>query len=106
MLFPAKFFVAKTVFLLFIAIADAKLLSPFVLGPKTRKIGQFCTFSVLALAMVGKMCAAGAYAIIYNYTVEIFPTVVRSSGTSFGSMSGRIGSIAAPLLHNLVRFIF
>jgi hypothetical protein len=57
------------------------------------------------MALVGKMCSAGSLAIIYNYTVEIFPTVVRSSGTSFGSMSGRIGSMLAPLLHNLVSLL-
>uniref|UniRef100_A0A914XA04 Major facilitator superfamily (MFS) profile domain-containing protein n=1 Tax=Plectus sambesii TaxID=2011161 RepID=A0A914XA04_9BILA len=61
--------------------------------------------AVLILAMIGKMCAAAAYAIIYNYTVEVFPTVLRSSGTSFGSMSGRIGSISAPLLHNLATYV-
>ena len=33
----------------------------------------------LALAMIGKFCAAGSYAIIYLYSSELFPTSIRNS---------------------------
>jgi hypothetical protein len=34
---------------------------------------------VLVMALIGKMCIAAAFAAIYNYSAEIFPTVARQS---------------------------
>ena len=56
----------------------------------------------VALAVIGKMCTAAAFAVAYNYSAEIFPTVVRNAGTGFSSTCARIGSIAAPQIHLLV----
>lgn len=58
---------------------------------------------IVTLAMIGKMCIATTYAIAYNYSAEVFPTVVRNAGTGFSAMCGTIGSIAAPQIHLLVR---
>lgn len=52
--------------------------------------------------MIGKMCIATAFAVAYNYSAEIFPTVVRNAGIGFAGMCAMIGSIAAPQIHLLV----
>ena len=54
------------------------------------------------LAIFGKSNITGAFALIYVYSVEIFPTVLRSSGLGMCSMSARIGGILAPQLIELV----
>jgi putative MFS transporter len=40
----------------------------------------------------------GAFAGVYAYTPEIFPTSVRATGTGSSSSFGRIGSVSAPIL--------
>lgn len=32
------------------------------------------------VVMVGKFMIAGSFAVIYNYSAELFPTVIRNSG--------------------------
>lgn len=44
----------------------------------------------------------GAFAGVYAYTPEIFPTSVRATGTGSSSSFGRIGSVIAPILVGLV----
>lgn len=44
------------------------------------------------------MFMKGVFAILYIYTPEIYPSVVRASGMGAASAVGRIGSIAAPLV--------
>jgi len=52
--------------------------------------------SKLILALSAKMLISGAFAIIYTYCCELFPTTVRSVGLGWSSMSARIGGILAP----------
>ncbi|XP_069129248.1 organic cation transporter protein-like [Argopecten irradians] len=51
-----------------------------------------------ALAMLGKFGAAGAFGIVYIYSAELFPTVVRNAGIGASSCISRIGAIAAPYI--------
>ncbi|XP_069134981.1 organic cation transporter protein-like isoform X2 [Argopecten irradians] len=51
-----------------------------------------------ALAMLGKLGAAAAFAIIYMYSAELFPTVVRNAGMGASSCIARLGAIAAPFI--------
>jgi putative MFS transporter len=44
----------------------------------------------------------GAFAGVYAYTPEVFPTAVRATGTGSSSSFGRIGSVSAPILVGLV----
>nr|XP_039273911.1 organic cation transporter protein-like isoform X1 [Styela clava]XP_039273912.1 organic cation transporter protein-like isoform X1 [Styela clava] len=48
------------------------------------------------LALCGKLAVSGAFAIIYNYTAELYPTVVRSTAVGIGSMAARVGSVLTP----------
>ncbi|XP_063046688.1 organic cation/carnitine transporter 2-like [Engraulis encrasicolus] len=52
----------------------------------------------LTLAMTGKLVVTGAYAFVYFYTMELFPTVVRNMGLGVTSMAARIGSTASPYI--------
>ncbi|TSL47607.1 Solute carrier family 22 member 16 [Bagarius yarrelli] len=48
------------------------------------------------LSMTGKFAIAIAFGLIYLYTCELYPTVIRSLAVGSGSMSCRIGSVVAP----------
>ncbi|XP_060094229.1 solute carrier family 22 member 16 [Heteronotia binoei] len=46
--------------------------------------------------MVGKFTIGVAFGLIYLYTAELYPTVVRSLAVGSGSMVCRVGSVVAP----------
>ncbi|CAH1776013.1 unnamed protein product [Owenia fusiformis] len=50
------------------------------------------------LSLVGKCAISSSFAIIYVFSVELFPTVVRNSGVGAGSMCARIGGVVAPFI--------
>ncbi|GAB1602962.1 organic cation transporter protein-like, partial [Argonauta hians] len=51
-----------------------------------------------ALALIGKFAISSSFAIIFNLTTELFPTVVRNSALGISSSIGRIGSMVAPYI--------
>ncbi|MEW9274206.1 MFS transporter [Gluconobacter oxydans] len=53
---------------------------------------------ILAAGMLLSFFMNGAFAGLYAYTPEIFPTVLRATGMGSASAVGRTGAIAAPLL--------
>ena len=55
-----------------------------------------------SFSMLGKMSISGSFALIYVFSAELFPTVVRTIGVGAGSMSARIGSLVAPFIGELV----
>ncbi|GFR86718.1 organic cation transporter protein [Elysia marginata] len=50
----------------------------------------------VGLVMVGKFGISAAYAVIYVYCSEIFPTSVRSSSMALMYISGMIGGVVSP----------
>jgi len=56
----------------------------------------------VTLTMIGKAAITYSYALIYLYTPEIYPTVVRGAGLGVASMMSRIGGVVAPLIADLV----
>lgn len=54
-----------------------------------------------AFAMFGKFFITCSFAIIYVYSCEVYPTVVRTVGLGSSSMVGRVGSIVAPFVKEL-----
>ncbi|XP_053604866.1 organic cation transporter protein isoform X3 [Plodia interpunctella] len=54
--------------------------------------------SVTGVVMIGKLFISGSYSIVYKYSAELFPTVVRSSGVGLGSMSASISGALTPLI--------
>ncbi|XP_007556061.1 solute carrier family 22 member 6 isoform X1 [Poecilia formosa] len=53
------------------------------------------------LAMIGKFGITASLSIIYVYSAEIFPTVIRQNGIGIGSMCARIGGVLAPMMYLL-----
>lgn len=50
------------------------------------------------IVMLGKLFIAGSFAIIYNYSAELFPTVVRNTALGLGSMSARLAGASTPMI--------
>ncbi|KAF5304493.1 hypothetical protein FQA39_LY09689 [Lamprigera yunnana] len=48
--------------------------------------------------MIGKFSISSSFAIIYNYSAELFPTVVRNSALGLGAMSARLSGTLTPLI--------
>lgn len=55
-----------------------------------------------AIVMVGKFFIAGSFAIIYNYSTELFPTAVRNTALGTSSMCARISGALTPFVTLLV----
>ncbi|CAL8297776.1 unnamed protein product [Lota lota] len=53
------------------------------------------------LALVGKFGITASFAIIYIYTAEIFPTVVRQTGIGMSGVFARMGGVLAPIINML-----
>ncbi|KAM4633782.1 solute carrier family 22 member 6-A [Polymixia lowei] len=56
-----------------------------------------------ALAMVGKFGISASLSIMYIYSAEVFPTVIRQHGIGISSMCARVGGVLAPIIHLLRR---
>ncbi|KAL3280112.1 hypothetical protein HHI36_017618 [Cryptolaemus montrouzieri] len=77
-------------------------------------IGGFCciiavSFTIGSLVSVsfvflGKFLIACSFAIIYNYSAELFPTVIRNSALGLGGMWARISGALTPLITLLDSF--
>lgn len=55
-----------------------------------------------AIITVGKFCISGSFAIIYNYSAELFPTVVRNTGMGIATVFARLSGSMTPLISLLV----
>ncbi|XP_070773167.1 organic cation/carnitine transporter 2-like [Enoplosus armatus] len=53
-------------------------------------------YLAITLEMMGKFAVTTAFAIVYAYTAELYPTVLRNTAVGTCSMASRIGSIIAP----------
>lgn len=70
--------------------------------------GIFCAFVpfvpddmqwlTTTLVIIGKCSITASFAVIYLYSAEVFPTSHRNTGIGIGSMSARLGTIAAPFV--------
>ena len=51
-----------------------------------------------------KFCITCTFAIIYVYSAELYPTVLRQSAVGSCSIAGRFGSIIAPFIKELTQY--
>lgn len=61
-------------------------------------------YSTVILAMLGKIGAAAAFAVIYVWSAELYPTVVRNVGMGASSSCARVGGMLSPYIADLVSF--
>ncbi|PRD36343.1 UNVERIFIED_CONTAM: Slc22a3 [Trichonephila clavipes] len=57
------------------------------------------------LHLLGKLSITCSFSIIFVYTTEIFPTVVRSIGLGSSCLGARLGSLTAPFVRELGRAV-
>lgn len=50
----------------------------------------------IALVMLGKFGVTSAFSMLYVFTAELYPTLVRNMAVGTTSMASRVGSIVAP----------
>ncbi|XP_076468404.1 uncharacterized protein LOC143299160 [Babylonia areolata] len=55
----------------------------------------------VVLALMGRCSMAVAFAFIWVYSSELFPTVMRNSGHGAASMCARVGGLVAPYVANM-----
>jgi hypothetical protein len=57
---------------------------------------MFSGSSQVFVSMIGRFGIAGSFNMIYLYTTELFPTIVRSACLGTCSLAARVGGIIAP----------
>lgn len=62
------------------------------------------TYVAIALEMLAKFAVTIAFSIVYGYTVEVYPTVLRTTALGTSSMIARIGSILSPYVIYLRKY--
>lgn len=56
------------------------------------------------IVMLGKLFITGSFGALYNYSAELFPTVVRNSALGLGSMCARLSAMLTPMITLLDSF--
>jgi MFS family permease len=57
---------------------------------------------MMVLSTIGRAGVSAAFASVYVYTVELFPTSVRHRSLALCSMFARVGNLIAPFISDLV----
>jgi len=64
----------------------------------TGMTGNLATIATVTIVLGGKACVAGSFAVVYNYTAELFPTVLRNTSLGIGSMCARLSGALTPMI--------
>jgi len=55
-------------------------------------------FVATSCALMGKLCLAASFAVVYIHSGELFPTTIRNSAMGIVSVAARFGGICAPFI--------
>uniref|UniRef100_T1PK99 Major Facilitator Superfamily protein n=1 Tax=Musca domestica TaxID=7370 RepID=T1PK99_MUSDO len=61
-------------------------------------ITQGSTWAIVSLFLIGKLGITSSFAVVYAYTAEMMPTVIRSGGVGVMSTFARFGAMLAPFV--------
>ncbi|XP_073812454.1 organic cation transporter protein isoform X2 [Musca autumnalis] len=61
-------------------------------------ITQGSTWAIVTLFLIGKLGITSSFAVVYAYTAEMMPTVIRSGGVGVMSTFARFGAMLAPFV--------
>lgn len=53
-------------------------------------------YFAITLEMIGKFAVTTTFTVVYAYTAELYPTVLRNTALGACSTASRVGSIIAP----------
>ncbi|KAF7669412.1 hypothetical protein LDENG_00203380 [Lucifuga dentata] len=56
---------------------------------------------ITTIAVLGKFAATASFSVVYVYTAELYPTILRQNGVGLNSMCARVAGILAPLIRLL-----
>ena len=59
----------------------------------------------IVFALISKFAVTNSWSVLGVYASEIYPTVMRTTGMGVASVVGRVGSLGAPFMGNLVNII-
>lgn len=65
----------------------------FLGGYLTDSDPDFYQNQILWSNFVGRFCISAAYGVIYPYTAELYPTLIRGNGVSLGATFGTFGAV-------------
>jgi len=61
-------------------------------------LGGVMPFVATSCALMGKLCLAASFAVVYIHSGELFPTTIRNSAMGIVSVAARFGGICAPFI--------
>ncbi|XP_029313820.1 solute carrier family 22 member 13-like [Cottoperca gobio] len=64
-------------------------------------VHQILPVVITVIAVLGKFAATASFSIVYVYTAELYPTILRQNGVGLNSMFARVAGILAPLIRLL-----